>query len=325
MRTVHAGFRTEGFGPFVYLFKKIGQEKYDLDLQPAPLFNREGAEADLLAGRINFLLGQHFTPVASTARGTPICWLAVASVQHTFSMVTRRDVEDVEELNGMSVLLPEARCPALNAILTLRKMGLEDKVKFLNSRAGSGPERDPETLRATRTATDFLNDVKEGRADFFMGYGMELLAHRMDLQAFQSPVLDIVAGPIVTTTPGFAYKDPELTKDILRAYSEALHAFKTDKEVVLDILLQERERLVRMGFNVDDKEILDNWYEHHAGALQERPFPTPASLEWTEYKAAVDAPDAAAGGLNAMRTVDMTFLLELDREGFFDGLWGGRR
>lgn len=72
MRTVYAGFRTEGFGPFVYLFQKIGREKYDLDLQPAPLFNREGAEADLLAGRVNFLLGQHFTPVASTARDSSL-------------------------------------------------------------------------------------------------------------------------------------------------------------------------------------------------------------------------------------------------------------
>lgn len=324
MRTVHAGFRTEGFGPFAYLFQKIGREKYDLDLQPAALFNREGAEADLLAGRVDFLLGQHFTPVASTARGTPLCWLAVASVKHTFSIVTGRDLEDIEELKGMSVLLPEARCPALNAILTLRKMGLESEVTYLNSRAGSNPERDPETGRALRSTTDFLADVKEGRADFFMGYGLEILAHRMDLQVFQSPVLDIISGPIVTTTPGFAYTDPELTKDMLRAYSEAIYVFKTDKEQVLDILLKERERLIRTGLNVDDKEIRDFWYEYHSNALQERPFPTPASIEWTEHKAAVDVPDVAAGGLNAMRTVDLTFLLELDREGFFDVLWSKR-
>lgn len=320
MRTVRAGFRTEGFGPFAYLFREIGRSKYDLDLQPAALFNREGAEEDLMSGKVAFLLGQHFSPVAANAHGTPICWLTVPGISHKFFLITRPDIQSPEDLEGKRFLLPEARCPALNAILTLRKMGLDGKVNYLNSVRLSNPPRD-ENGRALHNDAYFLNEVKEGRADCVMGYQLDLPAQRMGLRVFESPKLDIVSGPLITTTPGFAYKDPELTRDVLRAYLEAIYTFKTDREIVLDVLLQERDRLVSMGFDVNDQEVLDHWYEHHANSLQPRPFPTPAALEWTEQKAAIDYPEAAAGGVNAVRTIDMHFLQSLDREGFLDNLW----
>ena len=38
----------------------------------------------------------------------------------------------------------------------------------------------------------------------------------MGLKVFDTPHLDIVSGPCITTTPAFARRDPELTKDILR-------------------------------------------------------------------------------------------------------------
>lgn len=322
MRVAHVGFRTEGFAPFAYLFQQIGRDKYDLDLQPAALFNREGAERDLVGGEVSFLLGQHFTPVAATARGTySLCWLTVPQVEHEFAIVTRPEIDAVEELAGKSMLLGEARCPALNAMLMLRKLGLEDKVIYLNAAAGSGPVRD-DSGRSLHTHQYFLTEVKEGRADCVIGYPpLDIHARRMNLKVLDAPRLDVISGPLITTTPGFAYNDPEMTKDILRAYLEAIHTFKTDKEQVLHILLHDRERLLRMGFEVDDQEILDDWFERRSNSLQEKPYPTPASLEWTEYKAGIDCPEALAGGVNAVRTMDLHFLQTLDREGFIDSLW----
>lgn len=322
MRTVHVGFRTEGFAPFTALFKEIGAAKYDVDLQPAALFNREGAEEDLVGGEVGFLLGQHFTPVAATARGAfSLCWLTVPQVEHEFVVVTRPDIQDLQELKGRSVLLPEARCPALNSTLMLRKLGLEDQVKYLNSARGSNPERNAEG-RAVHDHNWFLTAVKEGRADCVIGYPpLDLYANRMNLKVHEgTPTLDIVAGPLITTTPTFAHRDRELTLDILRAYLEAIHVFKTDRERVMAILLEDRDLLRRMGFEVDDKEVLDSWYKR-ADGLQARPYPTTAALEWTEYKAAVDCPEATASGLNAIRTFDLEFLLQLDREGFIDSVW----
>lgn len=325
MRTAHVGFRTEGFAPFTYLFQEIARNKYELDLQPAAQFNREAAEANLVGGGVDFLLGQHYTPVLATVTGEyRLSWFAVAQVEDHYKMITRPEIQAPEELVGRTCLLPEARCPALNAMLVLRKMGLEDKVKYLNSAERSAPPRDPVTGAPLHSQAYFLNEVKEGRADFTMGYPpMDIRAQRMGLRVFDTPTLDVCYGPLITATPEFAYRDPEMTKDLLRAYSEAIYVFKTDKEIVLDVLLREKERLLAYGFDINDKEMIDVWYERRAEVLQPRPYPTPAAIEWTEYKAGIDYPQVLAGGVNALRTVDTHFLQELDREGFFDSLWKG--
>lgn len=308
MKNLNVGFRTESFAPFAYLFQKIAREKYEFDFKPVPKFGRgEDAELSILGGELDFVLGNHYTPLAAKARGTHICWLAVPVLEHGYKLVTHPAIENIEELKGKKILLPEGRCPALNMILVLRQMGLEGNVQI-------------HTLKAGRERGSFyhtyplLTKVKEGEVDAtLVDSPVDIIAERMKLKVFPTPTLEIISGPCITTTPAFARKDPRMTKDLLRAYLEAIHAFKTDKKTVLDMLSAEASRSRDY-----DSELAEAWYAARAARMQSRPFPTPSSLEWTQAKASVDYPEAA--GINPLRLLELDYLLELDQEGFIDDL-----
>lgn len=310
MKRLNVGFRTEAFGPFAYLFKKIAREKYGLDLYPVPKFGKgEEAELSILGGELDFVLGNHYTPLAAKARGVHICWLAIPVLEHDYKLVTRSEIQSTDELKGRTFLLPEGRCPALNMILVLRQMGLEGKIKL-------------EILKADRGdfyhTSPLLLKIKDREADAtLVDSPVDIIAERLGLRVFDTPKLAIVSGPCITTTPAFARKDPVLTKDMLRAYLESIHDFKTDKKSVLDILRAEGSRA-----STSDPELIDAWYESRAKRMEPRPFPTPLSLEWTQAKAAIDYPEAV--GINAVRLLELDYLLELDQEGFVDRLWSQR-
>ena len=307
MRRLNAGFRAESFGPFAYLFEKIAREKYEFDLKPVPKFGGgEAAEISVLGGELDFLLGNHYTPIAAKARGVHICWLAIPMSEHNYKVVTRPDIEEVNDLVGKTVLLPAGRCPALNMMLVLRQLGLEGKVQC-------------KTVKGEQThryyKNSLLTKLKEGEGDaVVVDSPLDLMARRMELKVFPAPKLDVIAGPCITTTPGFANKEPDMTMDLLKAYLESIHAFKTDKKRVVEILLEESSLVER-----DDTELIDAWYAHTAGRMSARAFPTPTALEWTQAKAALEYPEAK--DVNALRVVALDYLLELDRDGFIDDLW----
>ena len=308
MRIFNVGFRTESFGPFAHLFQKIAREKYEFDLKPVPKFGRgEEAELSILGGELDFLLGNHYTPIAAKARGVHICWLAVPMSEHNYKIVTRPEIQSVDELKGKTVLLPVGRCPAINMILALRKIGLEDKVQQKTVKGERGNRYYNNSL---------LTKLKEGEGDaVLVDSPLDIAARRMGLETFATPRLDVIAGPCITTTPAFARKEPAMTRDLLKAYLESIHAFKTNKKLVVDLLLEQG------SMERDDIELIDAWYTHAAGRMAARPFPTPSALEWTQAKAMVDYPEAQ--GVNALRVLEMDYLLDLDREGFIDKLWLG--
>lgn len=308
MKTLNVGFRTESFGPFAHLFKKIAREKYDFDLKPQPKFGKgEEAELSILGGDLHFLLGNHYTPIAARANGVHICWLAIPMSEHYYQIATRPEIDSVEQLKGKTVLLPAGRCPAINMILVFRLLGLERHVQFQSLKSEGRTNRYYENF--------LLSKLKEGSGDAVVVESpLDITAKRMGLRLHPAPELDVIAGPCITTTPAFARKDPALTQDLLRAYVESIHAFKTDKKLVLDILL-ERGGL----FRADDTELVDAWYAHASRRMAAKPFPSASAIEWTKAKAEVDYPDAR--GVDARQLFELDGLRELEGDGFIDSVW----
>jgi ABC-type nitrate/sulfonate/bicarbonate transport system substrate-binding protein len=307
MRTLNVGFRTESFGPFSYLFEQIARKTYDFDLRPVAKFGSgEAAEDSILGGELDFVLGNHYSPLAAKAKGINLCWLAIPMYDHDYKLVTRREIENPEELVGRKVSLPgrEARpgCPALNLMLVLREMGLEGKVepRFHEERGDRG---DPGFGALTSGLVDAV----------FVEAPLDLVAERQGFRVFDAPSVEVFAGPCITTTPDFARRDPEQTKDLLRAYLETIHAFKTRKDDVLELLFEST-----MPFDVRDEELATRWHEARAARMQQRPIPSPASLAGTQAKASLVYPEAA--GVNPLRVLDLEFVQALDEEGFIDKL-----
>jgi len=311
MKTLNVGFRTESFGPFAHLFKKIAREKYDFDLKPVPKFGSgEEAELSILGGEMDFLLGNHYTPIAARAKGVEICWLAIPMSEHHYEIATRPDIRSVEELKGKTVLLPGGRCPAINMVLSLRLVGLEKEVEFRTLKAERQKNRYYENF--------LLSQLKEGVGDaVVIEAPLDITAKRMGLKLHSTRELNVIAGPCITTTPKFARKDRSLTHDLLCAYVDSIHEFKTNKKLVVEVLMQ-REGL----FRPDDTELIDAWYAHASRRMAAKPFPKASAIEGTKAKAEVDF--SYVHDVDARQLFELEWLEELDREGFIDNLWKGQ-
>lgn len=116
----------------------------------------------------------------------------------------------------------------------------------------------------------------------------------------------------VATTRKLIRENPDLVRRYVRAQVEAVHRFKTDRELGLAVL----GRYLRL----QDKEVLARTYE---GAIEEhklpaKQYPTVEGIR-TILKPLVD--QGKARGLNPEDFVDVRFIKELDDSGFIDNLY----
>jgi len=105
MHTLNVGFRTESFGPFSHLFEQIARQNYGLDLHPAPKSGPGEARDDsMLRRELDFVLGNHYSPLGAKAKGINLRWLAVPMFELEFKLITRREFDNPDDLAGGMVI-----------------------------------------------------------------------------------------------------------------------------------------------------------------------------------------------------------------------------
>lgn len=116
----------------------------------------------------------------------------------------------------------------------------------------------------------------------------------------------------VATTRKLIRDNPDLVRRYIRAQVEAVHRFKTDRELGMAVL----GRYLRL----QDKEVLARTYE---GAIEEhklpaKQYPTVEGIR-TILKPLIE--EGKVRGSNPEDFVDMRFIKELDDSGFIDNLY----
>ena len=105
---------------------------------------------------------------------------------------------------------------------------------------------------------------------------------------------------------------PELVRNILRGFVEAIHYMKTHRKESLVILAK--------YLKTDDADALDEAYESIIQALiPEKPYPTLKGIDIVLRELGVK--DANARSAKPEQFVDLTFIKELDGSGFIDRLY----
>ncbi len=108
----------------------------------------------------------------------------------------------------------------------------------------------------------------------------------------------------------------DVAKRFLKAYSEAIHVIRTDRERTL--------RVFAKRMRLDDSEILNATYDYYAPRFSFPPRVDMAGIKDTLDFYAERNPEVK--NRNPQDFVDQTFLNELEKEGFFKslGLQSGR-
>jgi NitT/TauT family transport system substrate-binding protein len=107
-------------------------------------------------------------------------------------------------------------------------------------------------------------------------------------------------------------KQPELVRNVLRAFVESIHFMKTHRKETIGILTK--------YLKSEDTEALDEAYDSVLNSLiPEKPYPTIKGIQIMLREIGIKEP--AARSARPEQFVDLTFMKELDSSGFIDRLY----
>ena len=116
----------------------------------------------------------------------------------------------------------------------------------------------------------------------------------------------------LAVTQNLIKTQPDLVRNILRGFVEAIHYMKTHRKESLTILAK--------YLKTDDKDALEEAYESIVQALiPEKPYPTLKGIDIILRELGVKDPNARSA--KPEQFVDLTFIKELDSSGFIDRLY----
>jgi NitT/TauT family transport system substrate-binding protein len=215
-----------------------------------------------------------------------------------------REIKTPQDLKGKLVGVASVRGSTMVASrYALQKMGLDaDKdIKFIQ--IGGTPDR-LTALRTGRIQATLLSPPAS------------LIAQKEGLNV----LIDITGLPFqnngVVTTRKFIREHTELVRRYVKAHVEAVHLMKTNREMWITVL----GKYVKV-----DRDILEKSYEIEVTEelFPRKQYPSLAAIKASLDEIADDEPQVKT--LKPESFIDRTFIAELDKSGYIDGLYKGKR
>jgi ABC-type nitrate/sulfonate/bicarbonate transport system substrate-binding protein len=269
----------------------------DLDL-----FRKHGLKAEmvLITGSSDFAQGSASASIPIRLRGGDLVIIAAALNKFPFSVVAQKEIRKPSDLIGkkigilnfggstdlaITLAFKEWNIPR-NAVTIFASGGAPERFAALSSRALDATVLSPpETIAAARM-------------------GMNILAHLSDLKA-------AFPQTVMTVRRSYLDKNRETVKRFVRAYSEAIYDFKTDKAKAMAVYANRLKQ--------QDAKVLEATYDYFAPK-----FSFPPRVERDGIRNALelvsDRDREAKGEINVEQFIDEHLTDELEREGFFKKL-----
>jgi NitT/TauT family transport system substrate-binding protein len=279
--------------------------KYGLETQLVFIESGSTTVQALIAGDVAFAQMAGAAVVQSRLRGADVVMIAGVINTLTFKFYVDKSVRQPDDLKGKAVAVTRYGSSTDFALrYALERYGLAAEKEVAIVQAGNMPAifaaleagkvqgamlSAPYTLRAKKAGFPLLADLQM--------LGLE----------YQHTGL--------ATTRALIKSRPELVRNVMRAYVEGIHYYKTRRAESLRILAK--------YLKTSDMEVLEEVYEDIGLNLTPRkPYPTLRGIEIMVRELAAKEP--AARQARAEDFVDLTFIKELDGSGFIDGLYKAR-
>ena len=275
-------------------------DKYGLDVAPVLIPSSVRTLQAILAGES--MIAESAGPAAVSARlgGGDIVAIAGSVNILTYYFVTVPGIKRADELKGKIGANQSPGTIADFALrVSLRKLGL-DPVKDVS-------------LRSIGVLYDRIAAMQKGIVQF--NVLTEAEKPIVDKLGFQV-LLDLISLKIpfpqrgIYTTGKHIKEQPDTVRRYVRAYTEAIHFFKTRKEETMQIL--------RKYSRVEDRSVLEHTQSWFTENMPDYPYPPLEGYQVVAQEMAAAQPKAAA--LNLKELVDLRFVRELEDTGFVASL-----
>jgi ABC-type nitrate/sulfonate/bicarbonate transport system substrate-binding protein len=274
-------------------------DKYGLNVDLVMITGGARSVAALLGGSTQFATGSGTAPLQAYARGSDVTILAASYNKFPYAFVVKPDIRSPNDLRGKKIgILNFGGSNDIALQLALKEWGIrQQEVNVMIG--GDAPTRllsltvgnldatilsPPHLLMAVKAGYRVLADMGEMRANFSQS---TLYVRR-----------------------GYMRENRDVVKRFVKAYSEAVHVIKTDRERTVNVFAK-RMRL-------DDRQILNETYNYFAPR-----FSFPPRVDLQGIKDTLDfyaATSSEMKGRKPEEFVDHSLIDELEKEGFFKGL-----
>jgi NitT/TauT family transport system substrate-binding protein len=293
----HAGFQS---ATWVAKDLKIF-DKHGLDVEVIMITGAARSVAALLGNSTQFSTGSATGPLAAAVRGSDIKVIAASYNKFPYAFVVRPDIRTPNDLRGKRVnILNYGGSNDLALQLALKEWGL--KLADIQIVIGGDAPTRMGALMAGRMDATILSPP---HLTIAQKAGYRVLADMGDMSTNFTQSSLYVKGSSLK-------EHRDRTKRFLRAYVEAIHVIKTDRERTMKIFAN------RM--RVDDPETVRSTYDYFAPRFSFPPRVNLAGVRDTINFYAEQNPDFK--NRKAEEFVDHSLMDELEKEGFFKKIGG---
>ena len=277
------------------LFKKNG-----LDGTLVLITGAARGMAALVSSSIDFAMGSGTASLPIRLRGGDVVIIGAALNKFPFSFIAQKEIRKPADLVGKKIgILNFGGSTDLAVTLALKEWNLPRSSMTIFA-AGGAPER----LAALSSRVLDATVLSPPETSAAARLGMNVLANLSDLKASFPQT-------VVTTRRSFLEKNRDTVKRYLRAYSEAIHIFKTDKARGTAVYTK--------WLKQPDAKIIEATYDYFAPR-----FSFPPRIDRDGIRNALelvgDRDREAKGDINVEQFLDESVVNELEQEGFFKKL-----
>jgi len=275
-------------------------EKYGLDVAPVLIPSSVRTLQAVLAGESAIAESAGPAVVSARLAGGDVVAIAGSVNILTYYFVTLPSVKRAEDLRGKIGANQSPGTIADFALrVSLRKLGLD-------------PLKDV-SLRSIGVLYDRIAAMQKGIVQFTV------------LTEAEKPVVDKLGFPVlldlislkipfpqrgIYTTGKFIKEQPDTVRRYVKAYTEAIHFFKTRKEEAMQIM--------RQYSRVEDRVVLEHTQSWFTENMPDYPYPPVEGYQVVAQEMA--STQAKAAALNVKELVDARFVKELEDAAFVAGL-----
>ncbi|HEU4343601.1 MAG TPA: ABC transporter substrate-binding protein [Candidatus Binatia bacterium] len=273
------------------LFKKNG---LDVELIHIPSSSR--AIQAILAGEIAFSFMDGNNQAQANLKGANLALIAGATNRMVFSLMAKPEIQKITDLKGKKIGITRVGSSThTSALYALGQAGLKPAdyqilplmevpniyTALVAGQIDAGVVSPPTNSRARKSGfRELMNLAKEG------------------------PEYVSVA---VGTSRGYLNANEEIARRVVRSYAEGVYLFKTNKAAAV--------KMIQNQLKVKDTEIQEDTYNQFRQYLEYPPYVSRKGME--AVFADVSETNPAAKSANPDSFMDMRFVLELEKEGFF--------
>lgn len=216
-------------------------------------------------------------------------------------LVSSKRITKIEDLRGKTVGVGRFGGGTDSVTrLALRKLGIDPERDVRLRQIGNVPERTAALQNGIIDAT-VLNAEEKFAAERF---GINVL---FDLRKLG---LEFLSTTIVTTR-SFITKENNTIRSFMNAMVEAIHFFKGNKKRSMEIMAK--------YMRTTDWKIIEVGYDYDAEVYPRAPYPSIRGIQFALEE--IGQENAAARKVDVKRFFDASFIQELDKSGFIDGLY----